>query len=212
MKNYQDLELILVDTSIDLPQLLIDACQPPWSLDEEGTKGTVSLTGRQPHIFQSNGDSESPPARLVLARRSEDTHYIPNLFPAKPGRFSFDEYNAVLSSFISRVIEAIPEHDKLVSILSSDTVDLSTLLGEEGMNMLKSFSNSANRNALHPNDREKFYDFICLIHSEKIDLDEVMFKRWLVEEDKWTDEQASEVQSDYSTCLELLARYDSKHL
>jgi hypothetical protein len=209
METYQDFEIILTDLEIDLSRLLIEACSSPWAFDEEGSKNGSSISGSETYRFGSSGDSNSKPAWLVVVRRSH-TFYVPNLGPAQPGRFTRDDYNAVLRSFIVNVFERIPNHEEFASILSSDKMDLSISLGHEAMRLLRAFSSSANRNALHPNDRERFYDFVGYIHREQIYLDEATFKRWLVEEDGWADEQASEVQHDFTLCRELLSRYDPK--
>ncbi|MEO5913939.1 MAG: hypothetical protein ABIS50_06875 [Luteolibacter sp.] len=209
MNTYQDFEIILSDPETDLPHLLKEACSPPWTFDEEGSKNGSSFSGSETYRFVFSGNAESKPAWLVVVRRSHDTFYVPNLGPEKSGSFSHNEYNAVLRSFIVNVFERIPNHEDFASVLTSGNMDLSIALGDEAILLLRAFSSIANKNALHPNDRERFYDFVGYIHRQQIELDEETFKRWLVEEDGWSDEQASEIQHDFTLCQELLTRYDS---
>jgi hypothetical protein len=212
MDNYQDFAISLTNLEIDLPSLLIDACSSPWEFDKECLEDGSSSSGSETYRFASSGEEDSKPAWLIVARRSNDTFYVASLGPGpeESGMFTKDEYNAVLRSFIVNVFERVPNHEEFASVLTSDKMDLSILLGEQAMKLLRAFSSSANRNALHPNDLERFYDFVGYIHREQIDLDEATFKRWLVEEDRWADEQASERRHEFTLCQELLRRYDPK--
>lgn len=206
MKDYQDLELIFSDLSGDLPTLLAEACREPWSFDRKAANS--SILGNQTYRFKSSGDEKSKAAWLVLVQRSSDVYYVPNLGPAKPGMFTRDEYNSVLNSFVENVVTRIPESAGVLPVRSSGTIDLSVVLGEKGMELLSSFSASANRNLPHPNDRNRLYEFISFIHREQIDLDESTFKRWLIEVGNWVDEQAGPIQSDYTVGRDLLRIYD----
>lgn len=208
MKDYQDLELILRDSSVNLPLLLAEACSEPWSFEKDAQN--ISLPNIPSYRFTSSGDEESSAAWLVVVRKSKDVYYVPNLGPEKPGFFTRDEYNAVLNSFVENVVEKIPTSAGILSVRTSGTIDFSVILGENGMRLLSSFSESANRNSLHPNDRDRLYEFISFVHREQIDLDESTFKRWLIEVGRWADIQASPIQSDYTVGRELLRIYDPR--
>lgn len=211
MEDFQEFEMILNDTEIDFSQLLAQSCSSPWSFDEEGSENTASIGGVSIFRFLSSGDSSSKPAWLAVAQKSEDTFYVSNLGPEKFGSFTRSEYNSVLQSFLKNVVARIPNQESFVAVLGPAKIEMSVLIGEEAFNLLKLFSSNANRNALHPNDRERFYDFIGLLHREEIDLDEVTFKRWLTDEEKWSDEQASDVQRDFTTCQEVLSHFTFSH-
>lgn len=210
MKTFQDLEIIAKDAGDQVAKHLIAACWPPWMFDESRSDRLTRSIGGETYAFKSAGDSTSKPAWLCLVRKSEDRFRVSNIGPAISGQFSYDEYNAVLKSFVQNVVARIPKEANMLPVLGSAELDLAVILGEEAMAMLRSFSSGANRNALHPNDRARLYDFIGHLHRNSIELDGTTFERWLIEDDKWAKSQASEMHDIFASARDLLRHYDPR--
>ena len=150
---------------------------------------------------------------LFLIAFEEKELQVTNIVPSEDKRhLSYDEYNYILQEFHSQFVSPhAAKHGVLVELSDSD-VGLSQWLTEDAEKKLKRFSHAANKAtcAAHPNDRERWYDFLIAAHREKSSLDYESLRRWLHEEERWGEVESAELASDYESSRLLLAYYDQE--
>ena len=88
------------------------------------------------------------------------------------------------------------------------TVSLNNFMSEQTARLLASFSHIANKSMPHPLDEERWREFLIAAHKENARLDESTLNRWLVEDEGWLEDSASDLASQYYFARELLRDYD----
>jgi hypothetical protein len=63
---------------------------------------------------------------------------------------------------------------------------------------------------MHPADRERWYRFLSTAHREGAPLSPSTLERWLIEEAKWSEDDAIELAMEYEDARDLLTVYDSQ--
>jgi hypothetical protein len=59
-------------------------------------------------------------------------------------------------------------------------------------------------------DRERWFDFLIALHRSGENPDVGLLERWLVEDEQWPDDIASELVSEYELARDLLSRFDPR--
>ncbi len=158
--------------------------------------------------FRCTASSNRPSAALWMAYRDEFELFVPNVVPQEIQDLGHDGYNRVLEDFASRL--ALPAcKDVGVELkLSTDQVDLNSWLSPEAAKRLKRFSLAANKNtgSAHPLDRDRWIEFLIAAHGESARLTPSNLHRWLVEEDHWPADAASDLASQYEFARDLLRK------
>ena len=72
------------------------------------------------------------------------------------------------------------------------------------------FSALANMSILHPADRKRWNEFLTSAYREKATLDSSMLQRWLIEEEKWPEDEAINLEIEYEHARDLLEVYESQ--
>ena len=144
---------------------------------------------------------------------------VGNIVPIEKDMLSIDEYNAVLLKFYSDIIKPYKERNIELDISqpSEDIFNPLDVISEIALSKLKAFCFGANKStgSSHPNDQERWLDFIC----QTVD-DERMFNydtlaKFLHDETYWGKKPEGffgvmgEFAWDEETAFELAAEYEN---
>lgn len=145
-------------------------------------------------------------ATMFFVEREDQAIYVANIIPREKSQLSHAEYNSILDDFTQSVLDQLPDRDEHLVMGFSDKIDVKVLLGPEGHRLLERFAKTSNRStgSAHPSDREKWFDFIYFIHHNDIDFGPSVFKRYMLEEAKWPEDQAWQLTIEYEFALGLL--------
>lgn len=148
-----------------------------------------------------------PKTELILWGKG-DSMRVSNIVPTASGRLSYSEYNLVLEDFATQVLEPVAHANELRVEHTSGFQGLVDWLSPQGVRKLEVFSACANRStgSGHPNDRDRWLDFIIAAHEDRSNLSGRL-SRWLIEAEKWPEEIARELESEYELGRELLGKY-----
>lgn len=153
---------------------------------------------------------------IVLAALKKDNEwekiYVANIMPQKSGadRISIDKYNAILSTFktdiIDKAIAAAP-NAKLEYLASEYSIqDCIPETYDRFHAWIKGYPLS-----YHPNDMERWYEFVSALHINGEELGLEDFENCLTQDYHWSYEDAEDFSSRLSDELELLKVYDGMH-
>lgn len=161
--------------------------------------------------FQCDERNERPPASLWLAI-AESSARVSNIVPSKVTQLTRDEYNRILEEFHDRFVKTSAGGLGLTVEFTRPDQTLEDWVSKKVASQLRFFSDHANKStgAAHPNDRERWYEFLVSAHREKSSLDSSSLRRWLEEEAGWPPDAATELAIDYSQARSLLEFYDQK--
>lgn len=95
-------------------------------------------------------------------------------------------------------------------VLTSTDQTIEDWTDHDTASALKRFSSLANKSTgrSHPLDEERWLDFIISAHHGGRSLDPEQLSRWLIEVERWSDDIAHDLASEYSMGMALLDRYD----
>jgi hypothetical protein len=135
---------------------------------------------------------------------------VTNIVPKSAGSLSHDEYNRIATGFVRDVIEPIAAQLSIRVEVGPAEKSIEAFLPASVAAALRTFSASANRatGAAHPQDAEKWDRFVILAHREHAAVAPDTLCRWLVEDEHWEEEQATELAVEYERARRLLASND----
>ena len=173
-----------------------------WAKDQnwsnESSKG--ALQDGIYHIYVYKGN-DLPKAGLCFMQREMSLEVV-NIVPTEKSELSVDEYNVLLTDFISTAFS------KLMKFISPDAANLRTYLSQTSEKLLANFSYLANRRTVHhhPCDKENWYRFILSVYRrrEYKKLHEDNLRILLQETYGWSEEAADELASSYRESLNLI--------
>lgn len=152
---------------------------------------------------------ESKEGAVLFLHRKEDMYSVTNIVPTKKSSLSYDEYNDFLNDFYSEFI--VQFEKELTVVISDDEVTLEKFLRENTSKALRLFSKAANKStgSSHPYDKERWHNFIItsFVNHDLIASD--VLKRWLVEEENWSEDAAVDLVIEYEQGISLLGAYSS---
>lgn len=134
---------------------------------------------------------------------------VTNIVPMEKNRLNYDEYNDVLDKCAKECIIPCVKACGLKYRVTSENVNLEDYMCNESARKLRMFSSAANKStgSSHPCDQERWNDFICqTVKNGDKDVISIL-GRWLVEEEGWDDEHASELENEYEQGISLLEYY-----
>ena len=184
-----------------------------WMRDraaEAKARSAPLLTPRVTYCFTCTKDGRRPAAMLILAQKDAGTFYVSNIVPTDRRQLSHPEYNSVLEDFFQRVLRPHAEQSGLMHSITGADVGLDQWMSAATAEKLQQFSAAANRGtgSSHPNDRERWNEFVLAAHQERSSLDSSTLKRWLVEAEEWPPEVAEQLAVEYEYGRELLSFAD----
>lgn len=183
-----------------------------WFRDKETERQLASLPTAAPSscfgCFDDSGNR--PGATVVLTDKKPDLLYVSNVIPHSRRRLNYDQYNRILEEFYARFVQPAAATTGAVAELTETQADLEQWLSSTAAEKLRRFSASANKGtgASHPQDRERWNDFVLLAHQDRSTLEASTLRRWLIEVENWPPEVADQLAVEYYYGRELLAYAD----
>jgi hypothetical protein len=183
-----------------------------WSRNKELEEQVKPLDPSPTWCFAFAGRGNNPAAYLWLAYREGNELYVPNIVPAGPERLSRDQYNRIVEEFYEGFAKEAAHNAGVHADLGKENVGLDDLLSEKAAQALQRFSKLANKStgSSHPLDRKRWEGFLVSAHLEQSTLAPDELERWLVEEEQWPPDKASELAIEYEEAMSLLKAYDAR--
>lgn len=192
-------------TVAEIERMLSDG----WFRDKETERQLASLpTAVQSSCFGCFDDGGNRPgATVIVTDKKPDILYVSNVIPHLRRRLNYDQYNRVLEEFYDRFVQPAAATTGCVAELTDTQADLEQWLSSAAAEKLRRFSSSANKGtgASHPQDRERWNDFVLSAHQDRSTLDASTLRRWLIEVENWPPEVADQLAVEYYYGRELLA-------
>jgi hypothetical protein len=162
--------------------------------------------------FVLEGRPELSPVHLFLAQKAPDRLFVSNVISERKSALSYDTYNEILKSFCDNVVFPAANETGVQVDLSPDVVTLEDLAPREVAEKLRRFSASANKasGGAHPQDQQRWVDFITEAHARPSGLTREFLFRWLHEEQGWPEDVALELSGEYEFALGVLKDYERK--
>jgi hypothetical protein len=153
--------------------------------------------------------SQGRPAAVVFLMRSGKALRITNIVPESEGELTRQQYNALVEAFDALCEPVAGRHGLRVRV-TNDHQDIAALLTPNAMKALQLFSSAANKStgSTHPLDRKRWLKFLVLAHDENTELDTETLTRWLIEEQRWSEDHAVKLSVQFEFAHELLEEYD----
>ena len=152
-----------------------------------------------------------PASRLWIATKSDGSLYVGNILAEAHQSLTFDQYNSILADFHDTC--ALPAARRLgpaVELeLSNPNPTIEDFLSPNCVNLLRSFSHIANRAMLHPSDRRRWNEFVAAAYRDDAKLDSSMLRKWLIEEEGWSEAKADDLAEEYGRAKDLLEVFQS---
>lgn len=210
---FQDLYLRHPMGSKTIRSALLLAAAGRWihsDLKEESIRDTSGGQHVDVIAFERPATKGLPGVTLWMFEDGKDGYKVSNVVPIKQGQLGVAGYNGALVDFATTVVSPVIKTSGIELVLTSadqtieDWTDLATA------SALKRFSSLANKSTgrSHPLDEERWLDFIISANRGGRPLDPEQLSRWLIEVERWSDDIAYDLASDYSMGMALLDRYD----
>ncbi|PKM53576.1 MAG: hypothetical protein CVV00_11845 [Firmicutes bacterium HGW-Firmicutes-5] len=180
-------------------------------------------------LFNYNGDKvDNAQVSICVGDRINGGElHVGNIVPLKKSSLTTEEYNAVLMQFYNDIIKKYNESGASITIQepSDDVFDPSSIISEEALKKLKLFCAVANKStgSSHPNDQERWFDFICQTVDDKRMFDYTTLADFLQDKEywgpklndnirvlgdyAWEEDMANDLASEYENACEILLYY-----
>jgi hypothetical protein len=149
------------------------------------------------------------PAASVFVLVNDGEGSVSNIVPKETGKLSFDQYNNILADFLDQGLRVVAPKLGLALTVTQADRPITDWLSEPAAKKLQSFSKLANKStgASHPSDNARWLDFISQAFRDKATLDAGTLRRWLIEVERWPEEQADGLAAQYDFGCDLLSYY-----
>lgn len=209
---FQDLYLRHPMGSKTIRGTLLQAASSRWihsARKEENIRDTAGGHLADVIAFDRTATEGLPGVTLWMFEDGEG-YKVSNVVPINQGQLDVSGYNAALVDFASTVVSPIIKSSGIELVLTSADQTIEDWTDPSTASALKRFSSLANKSTgrAHPLDEERWLDFIIAAHRSGRPLESEQLSRWLIEVERWSDEIAYELASDYSMGMDLLNRYD----
>jgi hypothetical protein len=211
MKRFRELNISIAKEDFEnFISELLEILPSEWSRDKEREGEVPLFSGINMYCFNRDR-KDGLDSRLWIAERDEGTLYISNIVPSEISQLKTDDYNKVLLEFYDHGIKKLTENLGGSVELTSDIYSLEDLIGNDGARCLRVFSSAANKStgSTHPRDRERWFEFITLIHKSKKTISPADIQKFLIE-DGWTEDFSFELACEFEYSLNLLEYYEKK--
>ena len=211
MKLYQDLDILGTREQLarfidQVEQLLSDGWERSRPLEKEVL---ISMLGDM-YCFHCTASGTRPESNLWLAKRPDGNLYVSNILSAGHPSLRFDRYNSILQEFYLRFVSPAARLTGIDARLGPAETHIEDFLSVDTAALLRNFSRLANRSFPYRPDRQRWNEFVTAAHRDGATLSSSLLERWLVEEEGWSQDQASELGRDYERARDLLNVYESQ--
>jgi hypothetical protein len=139
---------------------------------------------------------------------------IVNIVTTGVTSLTHDEYNRILNLFYRQCIDPVIRNKEVRLTITASVDEIKKLAGDFTYEALLNWVQNYNpgiRNS-DSNDFARWADFVCIAFDEGSQLSSGLLKRWLIEERRWRDDEATkQVAVNYGFCLSLLEHYDENY-
>ncbi|MHC1714436.1 MAG: hypothetical protein AB9858_02375 [Acidaminococcaceae bacterium] len=145
---------------------------------------------------------------------------VGNIVPDNKPQLSTDEYNAILLKFYDDIMKPYKASGTQLEITqpTDDIFHPLSVISQEALEKLEKFCKAANKStgSSHPNDRERWFDFICQTVDDGKMFDESELASFLQDEDywgkvqehgAWNENMANRLAAEYDNSCEILKYY-----
>jgi len=183
-----------------------------WTRYLEGERRLkeMALSSDEPQFaFACAAAGDRPAAGLFLMRRAGGFE-VTNIVPQESGSLTKAQYNAILDDFADRNARPAADALGLMVEITADRQPITHWISPEAARCLERFSRAANKGtgSSHPLDFRRWAAFLILAHRESAELDTEILRRWLVEEEGWSEDKAADLAIEYEFARSLLDAYD----
>lgn len=134
--------------------------------------------------------------RNTLAKASvwvvvtNDELKVTNITPNESGSLGIVAYNIVLDSFRDFLINCLDESWSNSILITEEEVAMSEILTHGTFEALQRWERTCNHVSpiMNEQDRQLWFEFICLLHRDETDLNMEDFSQWLSEDCRWPNE------------------------
>jgi hypothetical protein len=214
MEVFRDLYVSIEPDGMAAVADLIERSPPEgWGRDRAAEGKIRAASGIKPRptfCFTRTERDARPSATLILAQKDAGTFYVSNVIPVSKHQLAHGEYNAVVEDFYERVIRPHTGTGGVMANLTGSRVELEHWMSAETAEKLRRFSACANRGtgSSHPNDQERWNEFVLAAHRDRSRMDASDLRRWLIEVEGWSPEVAEQLALKYEFGRNLLAFAD----
>ena len=187
-----------------------------WKLNKESKLSKDYL------IFDYSGHLVEKASVYIYIAKIDDCSElnVGNIVPENKPQLSTDEYNAILLKFYDDIIKPYKASGTQLEISqpTDDVFQPLSVISQEALEKLKRFCMAANKStgSSHPNDRERWFDFICQTIDDGKTFDESELASFLQDEDywgkvqehgAWNENMANRLAEEYDNSCEILKYY-----
>lgn len=210
MKVFRELYLYLPVSSADkfFEEVENNLCDG-WTRDHESEKRLMREAQQRYYFFSCDKETTREAATIAFTTRDNEIVLVANIVPRQPGKLSIGQYNDILMDFYGKILQAACRRNSIDVDITDDNQSMENWVSQDSYNKLKRFSIAANKStgSSHPCDQERWFEFIVsiVINDEKLGTDQL--ERWLVEEEGWQRDIASDLAIEYEQGIALLQYY-----
>lgn len=162
------------------------------------------------YCFSCTAAGGRPASELWIATHSDGTLYVSNILAQEYSSLTYDQYNAILRRFYARFVRPAAQAVGVELEFENPDPQIEDFLSGSTASLLRTFSGAANRSVQHPLNRKRWNEFLTAAYREAAPLTASMLKRWLIEEEKWPEDEAIDLAIEYEHARDLLEVYESR--
>lgn len=203
----------LTVTGPDVPRLfreLRDNPPPSWRVDDRTTEELDDESVGEKHLVLQVEPKAGRPSANVFMFLIDETLRVTNIVPRQVSQLTMYQYNFIVQELNDWILGLGAAGMSVRPTITSDRLDIATLLGPEATKALKAFSSSANKNtgSAHSLDRDRWFRFLVSAHQDSAKIDTQTLYRWFTEEEKWPEDQADRLVIEFEFASGLLSAFD----
>ena len=213
MKQFKNLEVTCpVEKQLAFVNAISANLPDHWHRDHDAESRLEEVDGASKDswfAFTYEAKDGEPASRVSLVRENKRL-YVSNIVPLEFGQLSIDQYNRILDKF-EDILRSHESTDSALSInVTSDKANINDWVSTSAGKLLERFSVCANMStgSSHPNDFQRWVDFLIVVHKEGSSLSSEFLGQWLNEELGWPSDKARELASEYEFARDILRAYD----
>lgn len=178
-----------------------------WARSHAREKETHRAVLGPMYCFSCTAAESRPACELWIATRSDGCLYVTNVLVQEQASLTHDQYNEIVREFCDRFARPASQGRIKVELGDSDQ-RIEDFLTPSTTELLSNFSKLANRAILHPSDRKRWNEFLTAVYRDRAALRPDTLQRWLVEEEKWPEDEAINLAIEYEHARDLLGIYE----